>query len=298
MFGKFRLVDFSLERLRFLLDRVGLGYLIVTPRMEAKTSLYCATEPSLDEPQFSGQVNFFGMFVKHQVLQGGISVTVRRSSLVLSRQTSNWPLNSGTGTLSSQAVSVYSLEKMKTRTSLLKIMTGIISFLKNSSRLTMKRAIIFILEKYMKLKRTSLLKMMTGIISIRKKYMRLQKTSLLRMVTDIISILEILRRLTRTSLLRMMTDIIFILEIFRRLKRTSHLRMMTGIISILEIFRRLKRTSLLRMMTGIISIQESDSRLTRTSHLTMMTGITSILEYSRRLMKTGLLMTKEMIGFL
>ena len=59
MFGKFRLVDFSLERLRFLLDRVGLGYLIVTPRMEAKTSLYCATEPSLDEPQFSGQVTKF-----------------------------------------------------------------------------------------------------------------------------------------------------------------------------------------------------------------------------------------------
>ena len=80
-------------------------------------------------------------------------MTVRRSGRVLSRQTSNWPLNSGTGTLSSQAVSVYSLENMKTRTSLLKMMTGIISILKNSSRLTgtsllkMMRAIISILEK-------------------------------------------------------------------------------------------------------------------------------------------------------
>ena len=49
------------------------------------------------------------------------------------------------------------MENMKTRTSLLKMMTGIITFLKNSSRLTMKRAIVFILEKFMRLKRTSLL---------------------------------------------------------------------------------------------------------------------------------------------
>ena len=75
MFGKFRLVDFSLERLRFLLDRIGLGYLIVTPAMEAKTSLYCALEPSLDEPQFSGQVTnsfleyLFNMKCFREVLQ-------------------------------------------------------------------------------------------------------------------------------------------------------------------------------------------------------------------------------------
>ena len=66
MIGKFGMADYGLESLRFLLDKLGLGCFVLTPEMEAKTSLYCAIEPSLDDPQFSGNLS---IFVKYFIIR-------------------------------------------------------------------------------------------------------------------------------------------------------------------------------------------------------------------------------------
>ena len=65
----------------------------------ARTSLYCATEPSLSDPQYSGKTSSSRAGLDDDQLQGNILTTVKWDPPVPTPRTRRWPANSGTSAL-------------------------------------------------------------------------------------------------------------------------------------------------------------------------------------------------------
>ena len=54
MSGRLQIGNLGIELLGFLCNKIGASNSLVTPEMGAKISLYCALEPSLGDPKYSG----------------------------------------------------------------------------------------------------------------------------------------------------------------------------------------------------------------------------------------------------